>query len=226
MAASEGVSQLCAVLQVAQTCSRPDSLQACLRTRQKRGGDQPRVAPTRPQPAAARPPLQWTAEETFFRSGVFGGQAPDSQWQPTDLGGSHVHRPLGRYTADERDMGGAASSCNKYQPSMRKLIPGYFIVWCACCRRCIMFSMMRDAESPRTPFDLIYTHMERAPQQFQLDNGCNLHSFALAREPSFFAGMRVLIDEPHYRGHSNCSANYNTGESGHILSGHDGICSL
>lgn len=201
------------MLQVAQTCSRPDTLQSCMSTRQKRGGDQPRIAPSRPQPDLARPPQRWSAEETFLRSGVWCGMAPDNPWQPSSLGGSHIYRQLSRYTADERDMGGCASSCNKYQPSMKKLIPGYFFVWCACCRRCTMFSIMRDAESPRTPFDLLYTHMERAPQQFQLDNGCNLHSFALAREPSFFAGMRVLIDEPHYRGHSKCSANYNTGKS-------------
>jgi hypothetical protein len=91
------------------------------------------------------------------------------------------------------------------------------MVWCACCRRCVMFSVMRDSELPRTPFDLVITHMERAPQQFQLDNGCNLHSFALAREPEYFAGMRVLVDEPHYRGHTNCSANYSTGKSGHSV---------
>ena len=75
-----------------------------------------------------------------------------------------------------------------------------------------------------TPFDLIYTHMERAPQQFQLDNGCNLHSCALVREASFFADMRVLIDEPHHRGHSSCSINYNTGESAYVWCRRDGIC--
>jgi hypothetical protein len=29
--------------------------------------------------------------------------------------------------------------------------------------------------------------------------------------------MRVLVDDPHYRGHTNCSANYNTGKSGHSV---------
>jgi hypothetical protein len=93
-----------------------------------------------------------------------------SRWRPSVLGGSHARRQLGSYAADDRDMGGCASTCNKYHPTMRKLIPGYLMVWCACCRRCVMFSIMRDAQSLRTPFDLLYTHMERAPQQFQLDN--------------------------------------------------------
>jgi hypothetical protein len=74
---------------------------------------------------------------------------------PSVLGGSHVRRQLGRYAADERDMGGAASSCDNDQLTCRKLIPGYLMVWCACCRRCVMFSVMRDSESQRTPFDLI-----------------------------------------------------------------------
>jgi hypothetical protein len=86
-----------------------------------------------------------------------------------------------------------------------------------------MFSIICNAESPRTPFDLMYTHMERAPLQFQLDNGCNLHSFPLAREPNYFADMRVLIDEPHNRNHTNCSANYNTGTSCYSCT--DVICS-
>lgn len=88
-----------------------------------------------------------------------------------------------------------------------KLIPGYMLVWCMCCGKCIMFAIMRDAESPRTMFDLPYTHLERAPNEFQLNNGCNLHSFALAREPEYFSSMQVLVDEPHYRGHINCSPN-------------------
>jgi hypothetical protein len=38
--------------------------------------------------------------------------------------------------------------------------------------------------------------------------------------------MRVLIDEPHYRGHTNCSASYNTGKSGYLFGRHAGICGL
>jgi hypothetical protein len=74
-----------------------------------------------------------------------------------------------------------------------------------------MFSIMRDADLLRTPFDMLFTRME-APQQFQLDNGCNLHSFARAHEPSYVADICVLIEEPHYRKHTNCSANYTIGK--------------
>lgn len=202
------------LLQVARSCTRPDTLVDCRSTGRRRGGDQPRPQPQHAALAAtARAPTSWTEEESFRRTGVWCGMPAGTTWQPSQLGGSHVHRQLRAYAADAYKMAkdGSTSTCNKYQVSALKLIAGYMIFWCTCCRKCILFSIMSDAESPRTPFDLLYTHMERPPQQFQLDNGCNLHNFALAREPQYFAGMRVLVDEPHYRGHTNCSTNYNTG---------------
>lgn len=77
-----------------------------------------------------------------------------------------------------------------------------------------MFGIMRDAESPRTVFDMMYTRLAQLPDYFQLDNGCNFHSFILHRELEHFSAMRVLVDEPHFRGHKNCSDNYNTGVAG------------
>lgn len=70
---------------------------------------------------------------------------------------------------------------------------------------------MEDAESPRTVADFLYTRCEQPPSRFQLDNGCNLLAYVLNREPEFFMQMQVLVDEPHYRGHVNCSAAFNTG---------------
>ena len=58
---------------------------------------------------------------------------------------------------------------------------------------------------------MMVTNLEEAPELMRFDNGCNLQSFALAREPEFFSGMRVLIDEARFRGHKNCSANSSTG---------------
>ncbi len=52
--------------------------------------------------------------------------------------------------------------------------------------------------------------MPEAPTQFQLDNGCNLQIILKRRAPENFASMRILIDEPHFRGHTNCSHNYST----------------
>ena len=198
--------------QVARSSAAPDPLAACRNTGSRRGGDQPRPAPPLPDEGAAlRPPSLWGQEETLGRTGVWCGLPADAGWQPSPLGGSHVRRALRLYAADSYRMGGSASDCNKWQRSSMQLIPGYMLVWCACCGFCIMFAIKRDAESPRTVFDLLFTHMEQPLQQFQLDNGCNLHNFALAREPEHFRDMRVLVDELHYRGHTNCSQGYNTG---------------
>ena len=73
------------------------------------------------------------------------------------------------------------------------------------------FSVMEDAESPRTVSDFLFTRCEQPPSKFQLDNGCNLAAFLLNREPAHFENMQVLVDEPHYRGHVNCSPAFNTG---------------
>jgi hypothetical protein len=70
---------------------------------------------------------------------------------------------------------------------------------------------MRDAESPRTAFELLLIGGQKPPELFLMGNGCNVHNFALAQESEHPATMRVLIDELHYCGHTNCSQNYNSG---------------
>jgi len=160
-----------------------------------------------------RVPEDWGPEEAMLRSGVIcGGSGGDGSGNmlKTALGGSHVARRLRQYVADRHNMGGG-STCNKAQRSNIQLIPGLMLFWCLCCRRCVLFAIMPDAESPRTVFDLLYTHFAEPPELFQLDNGCHLHAFITAREPAHFADMRVLIDQTHYKGHVECSEGYNTG---------------
>lgn len=68
--------------------------------------------------------------------------------------------------------------------------------------------MMVDAESPRAPFELLYTHCDIPPATIVYDNGCNLDHYILNREPHHFRDMDVLVDSFHYSGHKNCSSNY------------------
>lgn len=72
---------------------------------------------------------------------------------------------------------------------------------------------MQDSESPRTIGEKLYTHCPVPPALFQMDNGCNVHTWLLNREPAHFANMRVVIDEAHFRGHTHCSPNYSTSAS-------------
>ncbi len=157
----------------------------------------------------SRDPSSWKEEEAFLRTGTWSGFL-QGDWQPSPLGGSDVFRTLRRYAADEQSYGTQAI-CTKHKPRTKKLIPGCFLFWCKCCSKCVFFSLMGDAESPRTVFEVLYARRAQPPHTFCLDNGCNLHQYLLNREPAFFETMRVFIDEPHYRGHKQCSQAYNTG---------------
>lgn len=125
-------------------------------------------------------------------------------------GGSDVVRQLRNYVADERTMG-TSSTCNKSQNRTGKLVPGCMLFWCMECRKCVGFTVMKDAESPRTVMEFLFTRCPEAPSTFQLDNACNLLAFLLNREPGWFRHMQLLIDEPHFHGHTRCSDAYNTG---------------
>jgi hypothetical protein len=65
----------------------------------------------------------------------------------------------------------------------------------------------------RHPFEYLVTRCKELPKEFQMDNGCNLYQYALAREGGLFKGTHVTIDELHWRGHKGCSKNYSTGET-------------
>ena len=141
---------------------------------------------------------------------------PDGGWLQSPLGGSNVYRPLHSYLADQHSFGSgvdSAPTCSKAQRSTQLLVPGIMIVWCTCCSRAVLFSLMTNSESPRTIFELLYTHCPEAPSRFQFDNGCNVHRYALHREPSYFKHTQWLVDQLHFRGHKNCSLAYSTGWS-------------
>ena len=139
-----------------------------------------------------------------------------AHWQPSHRGGSHVYRDLHNYVADSHTLSTSQDhepTCSKAQRTTRLRLPGLMIIWCACCGKAVLFSLMTDSESPRTIFELLYTHCPEAPARFQFDNGCNVHRYALHREPSFFKFTQFLVDQLHFAGHKNCSLAYSTGEA-------------
>ena len=52
---------------------------------------------------------------------------------------------------------------------------GLFVVWCLDHDRCMGFSVMQDKESPRTPFEVLHTRWEQAPEGALLEclYGCH-----------------------------------------------------
>jgi hypothetical protein len=116
---------------------------------------------------------------------------------------------------------------------------GTYIFWCQEHKVCIGFFLMHDKESPRTPFEALFTRWLEAPEgmsltwhthaacipswhksstwrcvyaEFQYDNGCNLLAYLLAREPDHFKTMRVVVDATHYPVHRHCSHAFNVCE--------------
>ena len=73
---------------------------------------------------------------------------------------------------------------------------------------CVALLTISSAESTKTVFDTLYTKWEHAPPVFCMDSGCNIHLYLLNRELAFFKDTKVLIDQAHFRGHTNCSPAY------------------
>jgi hypothetical protein len=74
-----------------------------------------------------------------------------------------------------------------------------------------MWSLMADAESPQTVFEMLYTRFPQKPHvRLMYDNGCNAHHFLLGREPEFFSDTLQYIDNFHIVGHTYCSPAYDT----------------
>lgn len=215
------LSFLSHLLGVAKACYEPcpRAARAKLRPRaqQRLDADPTRVTFVQPE----RSPETWTEEEAYLRTGVWCGahmgeseveetdDEDEDEWTPTVDGGSDVHRPLGEYAATERSMG-TQSNCNKYKESKQRLLPGCLLGWCLDCGTCCSFSVMANAESPRTVFELLRTRWKEAPEMICYDNGCNTMQYCLNREPKWFKGTRFVIDHMHYNDHKHCPLDYDS----------------
>jgi hypothetical protein len=67
---------------------------------------------------------------------------------------------------------------------------------------------MREFESARTVFELIYSRWEHAPDVIIYDNACNLDVYCRKREPHFFRATIFMVDRLHYHSHHGCSPIY------------------
>lgn len=136
----------------------------------------------------------WIDEEAYFRTGQY-------------LPNNPVRKRLRRYIADLRSQR-AGSTCTKYQYRHRGLTPRVIIFFCLKCGKCIGFVVMRNAESPRVPFEVLFTRWSKAPKVFCYDNGCNSHVYILNREPQWAQSLKVVIDGLHEPNHKDCSKAY------------------
>ncbi|XP_065064713.1 uncharacterized protein LOC135690945 [Rhopilema esculentum] len=117
-------------------------------------------------------------------------------------------RHRGRYQIDQNRVSKKQNVCTKTSRGHPSLLPGVFTLFCNH-EICYGFEVMTTSESPEVPFNVLFTHFEKAPKVVIYDNACNLHEYCLNRQPSFFQETRFLVDRLHWKNHSGCSEGYN-----------------
>lgn len=86
------------------------------------------------------------------------------------------------------------------------------VAWCVHCKAPVMTSLMADAESPSTFFELLYTRLPAGHRLRAIyDNACNSLHYFLNREAEFCELIEWYIDELHFKGHKACCIAYDTG---------------
>ena len=117
-------------------------------------------------------------------------------------------RGLANYDADKtKDTNG----CSKHPKRNSALNPGMFFIFCPH-GICLGFQVMVNKESPRVPFEMLMTRFPVLPTEIIYDNGCNLHRYALKREPQRFAKTRFMVYRFHNKNHVACSLGYDMDE--------------
>ncbi|GAQ77801.1 hypothetical protein KFL_000040010 [Klebsormidium nitens] len=142
------------------------------------------------------------------------------QYEPfeDDLGRSRErdeeHRCRSGLTVGEFDAKVALESGIKKNKSLQRHTKGGFVFSCP---HCVIygFHVMLRGESPRDPFTVLYTRLNRKdlPSYLVYDNACKLRAYAMRREPAFFAEVRFLVDRFHFQRTSaeahKCGPSYN-----------------
>ena len=64
--------------------------------------------------------------------------------------------------------------CTKNYSKTKALTGALFVVRCAKHRYCVGFHIVKDKESVKDPFNVIYCFWEKAPKMIIYDNGCHL----------------------------------------------------
>ncbi|GAQ92000.1 hypothetical protein KFL_009010040 [Klebsormidium nitens] len=114
--------------------------------------------------------------------------------------GSEEHRcksglTVGRFDAEVASKGGSKSA-----KRLQNHTKGGFVF---CCPHRVIygFHAMLRGESPRDPFTVLYTRLDRRnlPRYMFYDNACKLQSYCMRREPAFFADVRFLVDRFHFQ---------------------------
>ncbi|KAL9938696.1 hypothetical protein V8E36_002415 [Tilletia maclaganii] len=111
-----------------------------------------------------------------------------------------------RKTVTQHDSGADVSTCNKFYSDYVKprRTGGIMALWCRHANA-VGFHCMPSAEGRDDVFSALLTHWPIPPRVVVYDFACQLASYAIAREPGFFADTLFVVDELHQHGHSQCT---------------------
>lgn len=113
--------------------------------------------------------------------------------------------PLKRKLLNYKLVDKEGKGCNKNSKTKGNTGPGTFAIFCLKHNKCIGFHLLTHSESPYTVFEVLLTRFQKPPKVIVYDNGCNLLTYALKREPYFFKDSHIVIDGLHFADHKNCS---------------------
>ncbi|KAL2082775.1 hypothetical protein ACEWY4_022593 [Coilia grayii] len=111
-------------------------------------------------------------------------------------------RDRGIFDADMSREDSRLIDCKKMATRHPSLIPGVFTLFCGH-GVCLGFAIMEQVESVEVPFRILRTRFQKCPELVVYDNACQLHTYALRRDPHFVKDSRFLVDRLHWRNHSD-----------------------
>ncbi|XP_041931359.1 uncharacterized protein LOC121694974 isoform X1 [Alosa sapidissima] len=116
-------------------------------------------------------------------------------------------RDRGLFDADGEREQGCLTDCRKVGSRHPSLIPGIFTLFCKH-GVCLGFSIMEQVESVNVAFSILRSRFTKCPEVVIYDNACQLHTYAIRRDPQFFNKTWFLVDRLHWRNYSGCNAGY------------------
>jgi hypothetical protein len=98
--------------------------------------------------------------------------------------------------------------CKKFYAQFRKLTGGMCVIWCPH-GIAVGFHIIPKAEGRNDVFSAIFTRWKKAPKIVVYDFACQLFTYNIRRQPSFWLDTIHIIDSFHFRDHTKCSHAFN-----------------
>ena len=99
---------------------------------------------------------------------------------------------------------------NTYTWTFYSVLPAWGVLW---------LQGSQELRVSKTPIQIVHHSVYLPPSVIMYDNACQLHTYALNREPQRFKRTLFAVDRFHWRGLVGCSSGYNL----HLYSVHKSL---